>query len=89
MQADCDAAIVDINLGGHPVSELAAGFDAEKYSLRITGYGRDGVPREFREAIVLKKPFSRDELLATVELLFYQIASAKTASVVQLRTKSR
>jgi PAS domain S-box-containing protein len=84
-QADCDAAVVDINLGGHPVSELAAALTQKKIPFAfVTGYGRNGVPREFREAIVLKKPFSRDELLAMVELLFYQ-----TASVVHLRTKNR
>jgi DNA-binding NarL/FixJ family response regulator len=84
-QADCDAAVVDVNIGGHPVNELAAALTQKNIPFAfVTGYGRNGVPREFREAIVLKKPFSRDELLATVELLFYQ-----TTSVVQLRTKSR
>jgi hypothetical protein len=40
------------------------------------------LPSGFRGAVVLDKPFSADQLLATVEVLLYQ-----PASVVQLRQK--
>jgi PAS domain S-box-containing protein len=83
--AECDAALVDVNLAGHPVDELAAALTQKNVPFAfVTGYGREGTPRGFRDAILLKKPFSQDQLLAVMELLFYQ-----TAGVVQLRPKSR
>ena len=83
--AECDAALLDVNLAGHPVEELAAALTQKNIPFAfVTGYGRDGVPREFRESVVLKKPFSQDQLLAVMKVLFYQ-----TATIVQLRPKGR
>jgi DNA-binding response OmpR family regulator len=83
--AEFDAALVDANLAGHPVDELAAALTQKNVPFAfVTGYGRDGLPRGFREAILLKKPFSQDQLLAVMELLLYQ-----TAAVVSLRPKKR
>lgn len=78
-----DAALVDANLAGHPVDELATVLTQKNCPFAfVTGYGRDALPRGFREAIVLGKPFSQDQLLSIVEVLLYQ-----PADVVQLRQK--
>jgi PAS domain S-box-containing protein len=84
-QARCDAALVDVNLAGHPVDELAAALTQKNIPFAfVTGYGREGIPRAFRDAVLLKKPFGQDQLIAVMELLIYQ-----SAAVVELRPKSR
>jgi CheY-like chemotaxis protein len=84
-QARCDAALVDVNLAGHPVDELAAALTQKNIPFAfVTGYGREGIPRGFRDAVLLKKPFAQDQLIAVMELLIYQ-----SAAVVELRPKSQ
>jgi PAS domain S-box-containing protein len=82
-EADCDAALVDVNLAGQPVDELAALLTRKNRPFAfVTGYGREALPAGFRGAVVLGKPFGADQLRATVEVLLYQ-----PASVVQFRHK--
>jgi CheY-like chemotaxis protein len=82
--ADYDAALVDVNLKGQPVDELATLLTKKNRPFAfVTGYGRDALPSGFRGAVVLGKPFSGDQLLATTEVLLYQ-----PSSVVQLRHKA-
>jgi len=79
--AEYDAALLDVNLKGQPVDELASLLTKKNRPFAfVTGYGRDALPPAFRGVVVLDKPFSADQLLATTELLLYQ-----PASVVQLR----
>src|SRR5215510_16028208 len=81
--AECDAALLDVNLGGHPVDELAATLTRRNIPFAfVTGYGRETLPQGFRDALMVRKPFSQDELVSVVELLVYQ-----TAGVVPLRRK--
>jgi PAS domain S-box-containing protein len=81
--AECDAALVDVNLSGQPVAELAAALTKRNIPFAfVTGYGRDALPQGFRDAVVLAKPFDQTGLVATVELLVYQ-----AAGVVSLRRK--
>jgi PAS domain S-box-containing protein len=81
--AQCDAALVDVNLGGQPVDELAAALTKRNIPFAfVTGYGRDALPQGFRDAVVLTKPFEQTGLVATVELLVYQ-----AAGVIPLRRK--
>jgi DNA-binding response OmpR family regulator len=78
-----DAALVDANLAGYPVDELAAVLTRKNCPFAfVTGYGREALPRGFRDAVLLGKPFSQDQLLVIVEALLY-----KTPTVVQLRPK--
>jgi PAS domain S-box-containing protein len=89
-QAQCDVAVVDmnfagINLAGQTVDELAAALAQKNIPLvLLTATGHDGIPARFPEAVVLNKPFSQDQLLAAMEILF-----RKGDGVVQLRRKSR
>ena len=82
--ANYDAALVDANLAGYPVDELATALTQKNCPFAfVTGYGREALPSGFREAVMLGKPFSQDQLLTVVEMLFY-----RTPTVVQLRQKS-
>jgi PAS domain S-box-containing protein len=81
--ASCDAVLLDVNLAGEPVDELATLLTRKNRPFAfVTGYGRDALPSGFRGAVVLGKPFGADQLLATVEVLLYQ-----PASVVPFRQK--
>ena len=80
-----DAALVDVNLKGQPVDELAALLTEKNCPFAfVTGYGRDALPEAFRGVAVLAKPFSSAQLLATAEGLLHP-----SSSVVQLRQKRR
>ena len=75
--ADFDGALVDANLAGHPVDDLAAALTKRNIPFAfVTGYGREALPAAFGEGIVLDKPFTHEQLLATVGLLFDQDAAA-------------
>jgi CheY-like chemotaxis protein len=67
-EVDFDAALIDGNLGGQPVDELALALTQKNVPfVFVTGYGRDSLPHGFREALVLCKPFEPKELRATLE----------------------
>jgi CheY-like chemotaxis protein len=79
-----DAALLDVNLAGHPVDEIAAALTQKNCPFAfVTGYGREALPRGFRDAVVLGKPFGQEQLLAAIEVLLYQ-----RKDVVPLRQKS-
>jgi PAS domain S-box-containing protein len=81
--AQCDAALIDVNLGGQPSDELAAALTRRHIPFAfVTGYGREALPQGFRDAVVLTKPFDQAGLVATVELLVHH-----TADVVPLRSR--
>jgi DNA-binding NarL/FixJ family response regulator len=72
-KAVCDAALVDVNLAGQPVDEIASTLTKRNIPFAfVSGYGRESLPEGFREAVLLRKPFRQDELVAAVELLLYQ-----------------
>jgi CheY-like chemotaxis protein len=72
-QAACDAALLDANLGGHRVDELAAILTRRNIPFAfVTGYGRDGLPETFRDATVLNKPYGQADLIAVVQSLVHQ-----------------
>jgi CheY-like chemotaxis protein len=65
-----DAALLDANLRGHPVDEIAAALVARNvHFLFVTGCGRESLPRAFAKTAVLSKPFSQEQLIAAVTLL--------------------
>jgi PAS domain S-box-containing protein len=82
-EAHCDAALLDVNLAGSPVENLAAKLTQKNVPFAfVTGYGREALPDGFRDGLLLKKPFTDDELFAVLELLVYH-----APGVVQLRRK--
>jgi PAS domain S-box-containing protein len=81
--AEFDAALVDANLAGDPVDELAAALTRRKVPFAfVTGYGRDALPQGFREAAMIGKPFTEKALLATIERIV-----ERGADVVPLRQR--
>lgn len=83
-EAEIDAALVDANLAGRPVDELAAALKRRGVPFAFaTGYGRDGLPQDFRDSPILTKPFSREQMLATVQQLLSTPAEA--GNVVRLK----
>jgi PAS domain S-box-containing protein len=68
--ADCDAALVDVNLSGHSVDELAATLAKRSIPFAfVSGHGREALPRGFQDAVLVRKPFGQDNLLAIVATL--------------------
>jgi PAS domain S-box-containing protein len=69
-RADCDAALLDVNLAGCPVDELAAALRRRDIPFAFaTGYGRTGLPAGFRDGLILNKPFSVEQLNAVLAAL--------------------
>jgi len=84
--APVDAAIIDANLAGQPVDDIAAALTQRGIPFAFgTGYGRDALPRGFRDAAVLTKPFGKEQLLAVVVGLLDEGRHAP--GVVSMRTK--
>jgi signal transduction histidine kinase/DNA-binding response OmpR family regulator len=60
-----DAALLDANLRGHSVDEIAAALTARNVPfLFVTGYGPESLPHAFAKTAMLSKPFSHRELIA-------------------------
>jgi PAS domain S-box-containing protein len=78
----CDAALLDANLGGEPVDEVAAALTRKGVPFAFaTGHGVDALPAAFRQAPVLIKPFEPAIVIATLERL---VGPARAAPVVTL-----
>jgi PAS domain S-box-containing protein len=61
---ELDAALLDGNLHGRPVGEIAAALTRHKVPfVFVTGYGREGLPQAFRNASMLSKPFNPQQLI--------------------------
>ena len=68
-----DAALLDGNLRGRPVDDIAAALTRRAIPFAfVTGYGRESLPRAFGNAAVLSKPFTRVQLLDTAVRLVEQ-----------------
>jgi len=59
-EARYDAVLLDVNLAGQPVDELAAARRQKGVPFAfVTGHGREGLPQGFKEALLLSKAFWR------------------------------
>ena len=62
-----DAAILDCNLNGRAIDDVASALTVRRIPfLFVSGYGPQGMPREFGDAPVLTKPFMQAQLLRAV-----------------------
>jgi len=83
-QGGFDAALIDANLDGEPVDELAAALAAKGITFAfVTGYGLDTLPTAFAGTPVLEKPFFSEQLLDLIGRLVNP-----GAGVVQLRQRN-
>ena len=70
-----DAALLDCNLHGRPVEEIATALTDRKVPfLFVTGYGPDSLPTSFQNVTILTKPVSQPELLEAAARLTQQPA---------------
>ena len=59
-----DAALLDGNVHGQPVDEIAAALTRRHVPfVFVTGYGPQGLPRAFATVTILSKPFTQNQLL--------------------------
>lgn len=79
--ATLDAALLDGNLHGQPVGEIAAALIRKNIPFAfVTGYGRESLPLAFAGSAMLSKPFSQRQLLEAAANL-----ARKPADVHKLR----
>ena len=68
-----DAALLDGNLRGRRVDDIAAALTRRKIPFAfVTGYGNGSLPLPFRHAAIVSKPFSREQLIAAAVQLVEQ-----------------
>ena len=59
----CDAAIIDVNLGGETSASVLLALNERKIPvIAVSGYTAQGMPPGFAHAIKLAKPLDRSEL---------------------------
>ncbi|MBS7813003.1 response regulator [Roseococcus pinisoli] len=62
-----DGALLDGNLRGLPVEEVASALTARGVPfVFVSGYGREHLPRDFEHVAIVPKPFSGTDLVAAV-----------------------
>ena len=65
-----DAVILDINLGGKSAFPVAAALAERAIPFAfVTGYDRNQLPAEWRDQLLLQKPFTRARLAQTLSAL--------------------
>lgn len=80
-----DAALLDGNLAGRPVDEIAAALTRKSVPFCfVTGYGREALPLPFRDAVMVEKPFSQTQLLAALGRVLGR-TSAGDVAVIPLK----
>lgn len=68
----CDAAVLDVNLGGQRVFPVAEILSRRRIPfVFVTGYGAGSLPGEHRGRPTLRKPFKGKELVSTVSHLVH------------------
>jgi CheY-like chemotaxis protein len=70
-EAQVDGALLDANLPGEAVDEIAAILTQRNVPFAfVTGCAREDLPAAFRGAPMLAKPFREKDLITTVSRLF-------------------
>ena len=65
--ADFDGAVLDVNLHGHIVDEIAAALTRRNIPfVVVTGYRRENLPNAFKDVVILSKPVSDKQLIRAV-----------------------
>lgn len=62
-----DLAILDVNIAGAPVYPVAEVLSRRGTPIVFaTGYGRSGLPEDWQHCPVLQKPYTADDVLASI-----------------------
>ena len=73
-----DLALLDVNLGSEKVFPVAAALVERAVPFIFsTGYGREGLPREWADRPVIRKPYLASELAAAMLPLLQPAPSAR------------
>lgn len=65
-----DAALVDGNLAGRRVDQIVGTLRSRGIPFAfVTGSGREALPPGFEDAPILEKPFTEEQVVATLERL--------------------
>jgi DNA-binding response OmpR family regulator len=65
-----DCAVLDVNLQGESTERVAAELASRAIPFAfVTGYGQADIPKQFRDAPVLLKPFAGTALIDTIRSL--------------------
>jgi CheY-like chemotaxis protein len=65
---ELDAAVLDVNINGAPVTPVAEVLVARGVPIVFsTGYGRSGIDPSWRDRPVLQKPYRLEELAAALQ----------------------
>jgi two-component sensor histidine kinase len=65
-----DAALVDGNLAGRSVEDIAIGLTQKGVPFTfVTGYGREALPAGFQDAMIVEKPFTKEQVIGALERL--------------------
>src|SRR5580658_5907429 len=60
--ASFDGVLLDANLRGEPVGNVAAALTRSKIPFAfVTGYGRQALPESFGNSMMLTKPFTQEQ----------------------------
>jgi DNA-binding response OmpR family regulator len=59
-----DGALLDANLHGHPVDEIAAALSRRNVPFAfVTGHNRDGLPEAYKTAQIVSKPCRPEQIV--------------------------
>ena len=79
-EAPPDAALLDANLSGEPITEVAKVLSERSIPFAyVTGYGRESLPPDYPAPIVTK-PFDTDQLLAAARRLLATAGGSDSAA---------
>jgi len=80
-----DAALLDGNLAGRRVDEVAAALTKNNVPFAfVTGYGREALPIAFREAVTVEKPFSEHQLVAALA----RVLAVSSGNVIEMKQRN-
>ena len=69
-KTEFDAAILDVNLQGQRIDDLALELTRRNIPFAfLSGYGRDGLPDAFGQALLISKPYNSAQILDVVARL--------------------
>jgi DNA-binding response OmpR family regulator len=81
-EADVDAALVDGNLAGRRVDQIVAALRERHIPFAfVTGYGREALPPGFDNAPIIEKPFTQEQVIATLERLLSNVVPLRSTRI--------
>ena len=70
---DIDVALLDGNLRGHAVDEVAEALDKRRIPfLFVSGYGEENLPRDYANRPILTKPFTSADLISGANIVMQE-----------------